>query len=275
VPSEETNPFIARLWAHRKILHLLDRITVEGEKEELVSEVVSLAENFSYVTPYTSFILVATSEYEAPGEDSEEGGLLYNSEDSDGVYDFSDEGPAPSCPPEDGREAKEALGSGGVSLSILISSIAAALAFVALLGYSRLKRESLLEQENRKRIYEYIVKNPGEHFRGIQRALDLEVGVLSHHLNILEREQLVVSEQQGERRVFYPAGMRADDKIRLSRIQEKILKSIQENPGATQASIAKNLGVSRKVVFYHLKFLRDAGLVEEERGGRRPQYYVR
>jgi len=276
VPSEETNPFIARLWAHRKILHLLDRITVEGEKEELVSEVVSLAENFSFVTPYTSFILVATSEYEAPGEDSEEGGLLYNSGDGDGdYYDFLDEGPAPSCPPEDGREAKEALGSGGVSLSILISSIAAALAFVALLGYSRLKRESLLEQENRKRIYEYIVKNPGEHFRGIQRALDLEVGVLSHHLNILEREQLVVSEQQGERRVFYPAGMRADDKIRLSRIQEKILKSIQENPGATQASIAKNLGVSRKVVFYHLKFLRDAGLVEEERGGRRPQYYVR
>jgi len=56
---EEGGPdHVMLLWAHRKIASLLDRITIEGETDELVGEVVSLAMNYSFVTPYTSFILV-------------------------------------------------------------------------------------------------------------------------------------------------------------------------------------------------------------------------
>jgi predicted transcriptional regulator len=143
-------------------------------------------------------------------------------------------------------------------------------------GYSRIRREDLLNQENRKRIYEYITNNPGEHFRALQRAVDLEVGVLSHHLNVLEKEQLIVSEQDGNNRCFWAAGVKHDtDKVRLSRIQENILKEIQEEPGITQSQIARKLGVSRKVVFYHVKFLRNAGVVREEKVQRNAHYYER
>ena len=46
------------MWAHRKIASVLDRITIAGESADLVSEVVSLAMDYSFVTPYTSFVLV-------------------------------------------------------------------------------------------------------------------------------------------------------------------------------------------------------------------------
>ena len=147
------------------------------------------------------------------------------------------------------------------------------LAIIGIVGYSRLKAKDLLEQENRKRIYEYIMENPGDHFREVQREMELEVGVLSHHVNILEKEQLIVSEQDGMYRRFYAAGVKRDDKVRLSRIQENILKSIQHTPGITQTKIAKEVGVSRKVVYYHVKFLTTTGLVEEQKVKRKPHYY--
>ena len=91
---------------------------------------------------------------------------------------------------------------------------------------------------------------------------------------MLEKEQLIVSEQDGNNRLFYQAGTRdRDQKVRLSRIQENILRSIRERPGRTQSEIAMDVGVSRNVVFYHVQFLRDSGMVNEEDLGLRPRYY--
>jgi predicted transcriptional regulator len=157
-----------------------------------------------------------------------------------------------------------------ISLSVLL---VIGVLFGGLL-YSRLKEEELLKQENRKKIYEYIMENRGVHFREIQRGVDLEVGTLSHHLNILEKEQLIVSEQDGNNRRFWVAGVKRDTgKVRLSRIQENILMEIQSEPGITQVQIARRLGVSRKVVFYHVKFLSNAEMVMEEKVKRRAHYY--
>jgi len=50
-------PFIARLWATRKIGHLLDQIRLRGKDRELVEEVVSLSLRYGIATPYTSFLV--------------------------------------------------------------------------------------------------------------------------------------------------------------------------------------------------------------------------
>jgi Ca-activated chloride channel family protein len=51
------NEFIPRLWAQRKIGHLLSQIRLHGAKDELVDEVVALSTRFGIVTPYTSFLV--------------------------------------------------------------------------------------------------------------------------------------------------------------------------------------------------------------------------
>ncbi|MBN1657953.1 MAG: VWA domain-containing protein [Anaerolineae bacterium] len=53
-------PFIARLWATRKIGYLLQQIRLHGEERELVDEIVDLSVRYGIVTPYTSFLVEET-----------------------------------------------------------------------------------------------------------------------------------------------------------------------------------------------------------------------
>lgn len=54
----EGREFIEHLWARRKVGYLLDQIRANGEKPELVQEVVSLAKKYGITTPYTSYLVV-------------------------------------------------------------------------------------------------------------------------------------------------------------------------------------------------------------------------
>jgi Ca-activated chloride channel family protein len=49
--------FIPRLWATRKIGHLLNEIRLHGEDPELVDAVVDLSVRYGVITPYTSFLI--------------------------------------------------------------------------------------------------------------------------------------------------------------------------------------------------------------------------
>ncbi len=157
---------------------------------------------------------------------------------------------------------------------IMAGAVLIILLALVVFSFTRIRNEELLKQKKRMAIYTYIIEHPGDHFRAVQRAVGMQIGVLSHHINILEKEQLIVSEQDGNNRRFYAAGVKRNNgEVRLSRIQENILKSIQATPGITQSQIAKDLGVNRKVVFYNVKFLSGSGIVTEEKVSRRAHYY--
>jgi Ca-activated chloride channel family protein len=50
-------PFIAQLWATRRIGDLLNSIRLNGESSELVDSIVSLSVRYGIITPYTSFLI--------------------------------------------------------------------------------------------------------------------------------------------------------------------------------------------------------------------------
>lgn len=52
------DPFVARLWATRKIGVLLDQVRRSGPLQELVDEIVKLSLQFGIVTPYTSYLVL-------------------------------------------------------------------------------------------------------------------------------------------------------------------------------------------------------------------------
>lgn len=54
----EEHDFIPRLWATRRIGHLLDKIRLHGENPELKDEVTELARKYGFVTPYTAYLIV-------------------------------------------------------------------------------------------------------------------------------------------------------------------------------------------------------------------------
>lgn len=50
-------PFIARLWATRRIGDLLNQIRLNGEDAEIVQSIVNLSVRYGIITPYTSFLI--------------------------------------------------------------------------------------------------------------------------------------------------------------------------------------------------------------------------
>ncbi len=69
----DTNNFVARLWAYNTIMNRLDRMKVEGETNELVSEVTNLSLEYGFVTPYTSFFVEIPQAEESKEEQTQEG----------------------------------------------------------------------------------------------------------------------------------------------------------------------------------------------------------
>ena len=56
--SDTGKDFVEPLWARRKVGYILDQIRVNGEKKELIEEVVALAKRYGIATPYTSYLVV-------------------------------------------------------------------------------------------------------------------------------------------------------------------------------------------------------------------------
>lgn len=55
VPAYE---FIPSLWAVRKVGYLIDQIRLNGENEEIINEIVTLAKRYGIITPYTSYLIL-------------------------------------------------------------------------------------------------------------------------------------------------------------------------------------------------------------------------
>lgn len=53
---DESNAFIEKLWAARRVGEILDQLDLKGKNEELVKELVQLATRHGIMTPYTAFI---------------------------------------------------------------------------------------------------------------------------------------------------------------------------------------------------------------------------
>ncbi|MCC6191886.1 MAG: VWA domain-containing protein [Anaerolineales bacterium] len=62
-PAGAAGVFIPRLWATRRVGHLLNQIRLHGEDQELIDSVVTLSIRFGIVTPYTSY-LVTEAEFD-------------------------------------------------------------------------------------------------------------------------------------------------------------------------------------------------------------------
>ena len=56
--KDEESPFVARLWAQKRIDYLLAQNRLQGERSEAKDEIVALSMRYQIVTPYTSLVAV-------------------------------------------------------------------------------------------------------------------------------------------------------------------------------------------------------------------------
>jgi predicted transcriptional regulator len=134
--------------------------------------------------------------------------------------------------------------------------------------------EDVFTNATRRRIYMHLLRTPGDHYRSIQRALDLPNGVLSYHLDRLVKAGVVIVRTVPGRKRYYPIEIKPGV-LEVGGTRESILMHIARRPGISAAEIARNLGVSRRWIMRNLHDLRKAGMVETMMTGGRVECYLR
>ncbi len=141
--------------------------------------------------------------------------------------------------------------------------------------YTKLRKETILDQRTRGLIEGYVTANPGANYTIIRDNLDLADGTLTYHLQVLEREGYVYSIREGLFRCFYPQGVPPPKrgKLHLSDTQADIVRIVKRIPGITVGEIASAMNRRPNVISYHLKLLREGGLIRMEEDGRHVRIY--
>lgn len=137
--------------------------------------------------------------------------------------------------------------------------------------------EPLLDLEVRKKIFEHISLNPGVHFRELQRALNLAIGALDYHLKFMEKNEIIVSKEEGHYKRYYPRNrFDPSSKSILSFLRQEIPRGIIlfliENKRCSHSKILSNFDISGATLSYHLKRMQAEGLVKAEKKGREMEY---
>lgn len=69
-------PFVARLWATRRIGDLIEQVRRSGPQQELIDEIVDLSLRYGIVTPYTSYLVLEPDEFAPRPLAEDEGGVF-------------------------------------------------------------------------------------------------------------------------------------------------------------------------------------------------------
>ena len=130
-----------------------------------------------------------------------------------------------------------------------------------------------MSHPTRRRIFNYILENPGRHFGEIKRKLGLSRRKLSYHLKKMLEEGIIISQSKSVFKYYYPKGAKVEPKP-LTPMQENVVEILREGPTTTR-EVANMTGKSRQSAVIHLMKLRDKGFVDGRRIGNGYEWYVK
>jgi len=129
-----------------------------------------------------------------------------------------------------------------------------------------------MESEKRSVLYNHILANPGANYSTLLKEIEYGNGTLCHHLNSLERNDMIRRKKKFGRVYFFPTatlGDESDTSIErpLSYTQKAILDYLSTIESATSYEIQCGCSLSQSSVNYSLLQLMKDGRVEEIVGG--------
>lgn len=128
-------------------------------------------------------------------------------------------------------------------------------------------KNDILELETRRKIYQYILKNPGLHLRELSRRLKIPITTLRYHLRFLKKRDLI-NEQRGTRLIRYYGANKTsnNDKELLCLLRNKTIRQIililYYNVVTSRVELSDMLEKKPNTISYYLKKLLDLGIIE-------------
>jgi predicted transcriptional regulator len=140
-------------------------------------------------------------------------------------------------------------------------------------------KNEILENENRRKIYDIIEENPGIHLRELQRVLDTPLTTLEYHLSYMVRRKIIHAETDLHFKRYYAKPLEKEDKKVIAVLRQKRLREIVllvlANEKAKYQFLSEYLGLPNSTLSFYLKYLSDKGILAKEKVGYETLYTVK
>lgn len=162
------------------------------------------------------------------------------------------------------------------TLVVTVQALLGGPAAIVFLLATRKENTDVLASANRRRIHDYVSRNPGVSLSEISAALGIGWGTSVHHVERMEKARVLRSYADGRRRAFVVEGQRANSGDaslpRTDPTRARLLQAIRLAPGASQGELARSAGLSLSLASRHLGVLERAGLVASHKTWRTRTY---
>jgi len=144
---------------------------------------------------------------------------------------------------------------------------------------SKLSKDQILNNENRKMISDYIRKNPGVYFNQIAKNLNLSNYLLGWHLKILLKFNFIRNKIIDKHDVFFNINLEENyDELYYFASKEKprlIIEYLLENPeGATKTRLSRELTMHSTTISKYLKRLEKLNLLQKKKSSIKTIYFL-
>lgn len=190
--------------------------------------------------------------------------------------------PAPVAPHAE-RAFVPPAAAGGADPTVLWSGglVLGAATVLGVVLYHRIRPHAALENETRKLIFDAVCATPGLGVHEISKVAGVSYSTATYHLERLIAAGMIVMTPDGNKLCYYKNGGAFSESERrilpLLKNEEaaKLFEAILAQPGTYRAALAEQLGVTATTINWHLRRLREAGLVDETRAGRSAHLFAR
>lgn len=158
---------------------------------------------------------------------------------------------------------------------LLVAGIATAVAsLLGLAGFAFVTRyispKEALRNPQRAMLYGFVRGHPGVHLKKLSEEFAMKTSSILWHVRKLEGAELVRSERANGYRVFYPV----EGGIEIRKVSRAItalqngnarvlFEAVERRPGASPSELATALHIHAGTIRWHLRKLREFGLVDE------------
>ena len=146
---------------------------------------------------------------------------------------------------------------------------------------SKLVKEDVLNNDNRRKIFNFICKNPGVYFNRIAEELDLSNYILAWHIKMLLKFNYIRSKVIEKHEVFFNADFQVDSEkeqvlffISKQKVR-KIIDYLNYNPeGCSKTRISKELGMHSTTIDRYMNKLEKYGILQKKRLSNKTLYFI-
>jgi predicted transcriptional regulator len=158
---------------------------------------------------------------------------------------------------------------------LLVAGVATvAASALGLVGFALVTRyispKEALKNPQRAMLYGFVRGNPGVHLKKLSEEFSMKTSSILWHVRKLENAELVRSERANGYRVFYPV----DGGVEIKKVSRAITalqngnaralyEAVERRAGVTPLQLSQMLSIHGGTVRWHLRKLREFGLVEE------------